>query len=459
MSSGTSALLHFESAAGWLGRGSPSKLLDMSVFAERRSRVLETLEGTAIIPSAPSHIRNNDVEHAYRQHSDLQYLTGFAEPESCLLLTTSHDKHRAVLFLRPRDPEREQWDGYRLGVERAVEALGVDAAYPIDELPKRLTEYCRGSGQLFYELGQQAELDSKVLSTINSLRSRGRATRPWPQQIVQPEVLLHGLRLVKDDGELASMRHAAEITTEAHLAAMKHTTAGKHEYEIEALFQNIFRRRGCERPAYHPIVGSGPNGTILHYSANNRKMQHGELLLIDAGCEYEYYACDVTRTFPVDGTFSAAQRRVYEVVLNAQLAAIDAARPGGNIEAIHDVTVKALVAGMLDIGLLHGDMDAAIQEKSYRRFYMHRTSHWLGMDVHDVGSYFVDGKPRPFEPNMVLTIEPGIYVAADDEQAPPEYRGLGIRIEDDIRITETEPENLTAAIPKTVADIELACRA
>lgn len=413
----------------------------------------------AIVAAAPVTIRNNDVEHDYRQDSDLYYLTGFDEPEAVLILTTVHDEHRSVLFVRPRDPEREVWDGARAGVDGAMEQCGVDAAFDIRELGKLLPKYLEGAPNLYYELGHSAGLDKRILSAINRVRGRGRSRKAWPASIVHPEHLWHEMRLIKDEHELAAMRVAADITAEAHTKAMAAAKPGVNEYEIEAIFREVFRRRGAERAAYGPIVGSGPNATVLHYRANRREMVDGDLLLIDAGCEYDYYACDVTRTFPVSGTFTEPQRRLYEVVLAAQEAAIEASAPGATVEGLHDVTKRKLVEGMVELGLLEGDVDVLIQEETFKRYYMHRTSHWLGMDVHDVGGYFVDGEPRKLAPGMVLTIEPGIYISADDEQAPEAFRGIGIRIEDDILITESGRENLTAAIPKTIDEVEAACRA
>jgi len=413
----------------------------------------------AILAAAPVTIRNNDVEHDYRQDSDLYYLTGFDEPETVLVLTTAHEEHRSVLFVRPRDPEREVWDGARAGIDGAKEICGVDAVFDVRELGKQLPKYLEGASNLYYELGNSASLDKRILKTIQRVRGRGRNRKGWPSTIVHPDRLWHEMRLVKDEHELRAMREAADITAEAHGAAMAAARPGMHEFEIEAIFREVFRRRGAERAAYGPIVGSGPNATVLHYRANRRKMEEGDLLLIDAGCEYGYYASDVTRTFPVSGTFTNPQRRVYEVVLAAQEAAIEASRPGADIELLHDVTRRKLVEGMVELGLLQGEVDTLIEKEAFKRYYMHRTSHWLGMDVHDVGGYFVDGQPRPLAPGMVLTIEPGIYVSADDDQAPEAYRGIGIRIEDDILITESGRENLTAAIPKTIEEVEAACRA
>jgi Xaa-Pro aminopeptidase len=431
----------------------------MQLFAQRRSRVLESIDGVAIIPAAPVTIRNNDVEHEYRQDSDLYYLTGFDEPDSLLLLSTAHPEHRAVLFVRPRDPEREVWDGARAGVEGAKERCGVDATFPIGELESKLSEYLAGARNLYYDVGKRPELDGRILGAIHHARGRGRTPKPWPQRIHHPEPYWHEMRLFKDAEELAHMRRASDITAEAHTGAMRLAAPGRHEYEVEAHLREVFRRHGCERSAYPPIIGAGVNATVLHYHANKSRLDDGDLLLVDAGCEYGYYAADVTRTFPVSGRFTPPQRRVYEVVLEAQEAAIDAAVPGSSIEKIHEVSLRTLVTGMVRIGLLAGAVDDIIKEEKYRRFFMHRTSHWLGMDVHDVGAYFVEGKPRPLAAGMVLTIEPGIYVSAEDSEAPGEYRGIGVRIEDDVLITERGHENLSANVPKTVDDVERACRA
>jgi Xaa-Pro aminopeptidase len=431
----------------------------MELFAKRRQRVLDAIEGVAIVPSAPVTLRNNDVEHDYRQDSDLFYLTGFDEPESVLILSTVHPDHRSVLFVRPRDREREVWDGARAGVDGAKERCGVDATYPIAELGKRLSEYIAGATTLYYELGRQPDFDKMVLSAIGRSRGRGRNPKPWPTSITHPETVWQEMRLIKDEHEVASMRRAVDITGEAHLAGMRGAAPGKHEYEIEALFREVFRRNGSERAAYCPIIGSGPNATVLHYRANNRLMHDGELLLIDAGCEYDYYAADVTRTFPVNGTFSDPQRQVYEAVLGAQLGAIAATKPGATVEDLHRVTLRGLVEGMVSIGLLQGDVQELIEKEAYRRYYMHRTSHWLGMDVHDVGAYFVDGKPRLLAPGMVLTIEPGIYISSEDDEAPEAFRGIGVRIEDDVLVTEDGHDVLSGSIPKSVEDVERACRA
>lgn len=430
----------------------------MSEFAERRRRLLEAMEdGVAVFPSAPLAIRNHDVEHPYRQDSDLYYLTGFCEPESLLLLTNRHEEHRTVLFVRPRKREREIWDGPRAGVEGAVSDFGADIAFPIEELGSRLPDYLGNAKQLHYRLAQNAETDAKIFDCLNQLRRGARRGVCAPETIVDPSVHLHEMRLTKSEAELRTMREAAAITTEAHLHAMRVARPGMHEYEIDAELLHVFRKHGSERPAYESIVGSGPNATILHYRAGNRVMREGELVLIDAGCEYGYYASDVTRTFPVGGKFSPEQRAVYEVVLRAQLAAIDAVEPGNTLEKIHEVAVRTLAEGLVDIGLLEGDVDTLVEEKKYEPYYMHRTSHWLGMDVHDVGRYYVDGEHRPLEPGFVLTVEPGLYIATDAQDVDARWRGIGVRIEDDVVVTATGCDVLTAGIPKETDHVEAAC--
>jgi Xaa-Pro aminopeptidase len=430
----------------------------MSEFAARRKRLLEAIgDGVALLPSAPLALRNHDIEHPYRQDSDLHYLTGFDEPECALLLTNRHEAHQVVLFVRPRKREREIWDGPRAGIEGAVAMFGADAAFPIEELGQKLPDYLGNAERLHYRLAQNDEVDAKLFECLNQLRRAGRRGITAPETIVDTSLHLHEMRMRKSEAELATMREGAAITKEAHLRAMQLARPGLHEYEIDAELLHVFRRHGSERPAYESIVGSGPNATILHYRAGNRVLNDGELLLIDAGCEHGYYATDVTRTFPINGKFSGEQRSVYEVVLRAQKASIDAVKPGVTLEEIHDGAVRSITEGLVEIGLLQGEMESLVAEKKYEAFYMHRTSHWLGMDVHDVGRYYVDGKPRPLEPGFVLTIEPGVYVATDAEGVDERWRGIGVRIEDDVVVTELGHEVLTAGIPKEIDDVEAAC--
>lgn len=424
------------------------------MYAARRKALLETIgSGVMVIPAAPVAIRNNDVEHEYRQGSDLYYLTGFDEPESVLVLSNRDGALRSVLFLRDRDPERETWDGPRLGVERAVETLGVDEAYSIRVFDEKLPDLLENHRRVHYRIGLDRRFDERFLRAMDALRPRARRGVEVPSEIVDPGVSLHEMRLRKEEAELALMRRAGAITREAHLAAMRAAKPGRFEYEVEAELLRTFRAHGSERPAYGSIVGSGPNATILHYRKNDRRLEEGDLLLIDAGAEYGYYASDVTRTFPVSGRFTPEQRAVYEVVLEAQLAAIEAVRPGVTLESIHDVAVGKLLDGLLELRLLEGDREQLLEQGAYKAFYMHRTSHWLGMDVHDVGRYHTQGAPRPLEPGFVLTIEPGLYIATN---APVDarFRGIGVRIEDDIVVTPTGYENLTHDIPKRVADVE-----
>lgn len=425
-----------------------------SELMSRRERYLKQIgHGVAVLPAANVFIRNNDVEHEYRQDSDFYYLTGFDEPESVLVLSTEHPEHRAVLFLRRRDKDRETWDGPRLGVERAPETLGVDAAFPIDELEQRLPDYLSDVRRLHYRLGANPEFDKIVLKAIESVRRRSRSGVTAPSEIVDVARDVHEMRLHKTPAELDAMSRACAITREAHLQAMHVARPGRFEYEVEAEILRVYRAHGAERPAYGSIVGSGPNATILHYRKNDRRLEAGDLLLIDAGAEHGYYASDVTRTFPVSGQFSPAQRAIYDVVLASQLAAIETVRPGVPYLLPHERAVEVLVQGLIDLGIVAGPLNAAIEDGRYKPYYMHRTSHWLGMDVHDVGDYFQERKPRLLEPGMVLTIEPGLYFSVDAD-VDPKWRGIGIRIEDDIAVTESGYRNLTGDIPKDPAELE-----
>lgn len=422
--------------------------------AARRARFLDTIgDGVAVFPAAPVAMRNNDVEHAYRQDSDFFYLTGFDEPESVLVLSNQHPEHRAVLFVRRRDKDREIWDGPRAGVEGALRDFGVDAAFPIDELEKRLPDYLQGCRRLHARIGRGDAFDLVLFDALEAVRGRGRRGVVAPTEIVDPAVTLHEMRLRKSDEEIALMREAAAITRDAHIEAMKQTRPGRFEYEVEAEMSRIFRQRGSERRAYDSIVGSGPNATILHYRSNGRKMEEGDLLLIDAGCEYQYYASDVTRTFPVGGTFTPEQRALYDVVLEAEVKAIEAVKPGATLDDVHEAAARVVTEGLCRLGLLTGSVEENLEELGYRAFFMHKTSHWLGMDVHDVGAYYVGGEMRPLEPGMVLTVEPGIYVA-EDADVDPKWRGIGIRIEDDVLVTADGHDVLTHDIPKDADAIE-----
>lgn len=426
----------------------------MDRYRQRRLRFAEAMgEGVAVVFATPVARRNNDVEHGYRQSSDLYYLTGFDEPCSALMVEVGADTVKSTLFVRPRDPERETWDGLRAGVEGAVRDFGVDAARPIAELEEGLAEAAGRAPQLGHRYGLWAEHDALVGRALDRIRAKPRSGALPPRRVVCPLALLADLRLFKSDWEVEAMRSAAEVTRDAHLAAMRFARPGLYEYEVEAEMQRVFTRGGSERVAYESIVGSGPNATILHYRENRRRMQAGELLLIDAGCELGYYASDVTRTLPVGGRFTAPQRSLYEVVLRAQEASIEAVAPGATLEAIHLRSVEVITEGLRALGLISGDLTQLIEEGAYKPFFMHRTSHWLGMDVHDVGDYTLGGEHRPLEAGMVLTVEPGIYVSVDAD-VDVAYRGQGIRIEDDLLVTKEGHRNLTHDIPKEPDEIE-----
>jgi Xaa-Pro aminopeptidase len=436
--------------------------IERDAHAQRRAAFLDAMAASspsalAVLPSAPVFVRNNDVEHEYRQDSDFFYLTGFDEPESVLVLDARDRK--TILFVRPRDRDREVWDGPRAGVDGAKERFGADEAFVIAELAEKLPDLLQNHRRVHYRLGLDRRFDERFLAALDRVRGRARTGVFAPSEIFDPTVILHDMRLRKSVAEVDTMRAAARITREAHEGAMARARPGMREYEIEALLLDTFRRHGAERPAYGSIVGSGPNACVLHYRRNDRRIDEGDLLLIDAGCEYGYYASDVTRTFPVGRRFSREQQAIYELVLEAQLESIAASTVGATLDAVHARSVDVIAKGLVRLGLLSGEVEKLVETGAYKRFYMHRTSHWLGMDVHDVGSYFVDGKPRALEPGLVLTVEPGIYIAPDEASVGPEWRGIGVRIEDDVLVTGSGPEVLTAGIPKTVDEVHRACAA
>jgi Xaa-Pro aminopeptidase len=435
---------------------------DSGAFANRRAAFFDAMTAgspaaVAVVPAAPVFVRNNDVEHDYRQDSDFFYLTGFDEPESVLVLEASERK--MTLFVRPRDRDREVWDGPRAGVDGAKEIYGAAEAFGVSELDEKLVDLLKNKRRVYYRLGGNRRFDDRLLSAIDRVRARQRTGVAAPAEIVDPGSVLHEMRLRKTAGEVDAMRAAARITREAHELAMSRTRPGMHEYEVEALLLDTFRRHGSDRPAYGSIVGSGPNACVLHHRKNDRRIEAGELLLIDAGCEYGYYASDVTRTFPVGRWFSREQQAIYELVLDSQLQGIAATRPGVTLDDIHKLCVDVIARGLVRLGLLAGEVEKIIETEAYKRFFMHRTSHWLGMDVHDVGAYFIAGTPRTLEPGMVLTVEPGVYIAPSDVAVAPEWRGIGVRIEDDVLVTDSGSEVLTAGIPKTLDDLRRACPA
>ena len=412
----------------------------------------------AIVPAAPVRHRNNDVEYPYRQDSDFQYLTGFTEPESVAVLVPGRDAAEYVLFVRDRDPLRETWDGRRAGPEGAVLRHGADDAFPIADIDEILPGLLENRERVYYAMGTHPEFDQRVLGWLQGLRAQDRNGKHPPQEMIALDHVLHDMRLYKSRDELALMRESGRIAAAAQLRAMQYCQPGRHEYEIAAELLHEYHRHNAVA-SYEPICGGGANSCILHYRENDAVLRDGDLLLVDAGCEYQFYASDITRTYPVSGEFTAAQREVYEVVLAAQQAAIAQVRPGNHWNQAHDAAVHEITQGLVSIGLLKGRVPALIKEGAYRKFFMHRTGHWLGMDVHDVGDYKVGDEWRVLEPGMVMTVEPGIYIPAGMRGVAKRYANTGIRIEDDVAVTASGCEVLTEGVPRTPAGIEAAMRA
>jgi Xaa-Pro aminopeptidase len=472
---------------------------DAAPFIEQRQRFAEAIgDGLAIIPGTQEVVRNHDVHYEFRQDSDFFFLTGFDEADAVALIKPASAKERFVLFVPPRDREMEIWNGHRAGTEGAIATYGADAAYPIDQLDQKLREYAIDCAAIYYRLGNAA-YDPRIIQLMTGLRPVKTRGHTVPVRLEDPSPIIHELRLRRSTAELGRHRRACEIAREAHIEAMRYAMPGMYEYEVQAAIEFVFRRRGSPRNGYPSIVASGPNACILHYTENNRRLEDGDLLLIDAGCEYGYYSADITRTFPVNGRFTAAQRTIYELVLRAQLAAIEVAKPGNRYEAIHDAARRVLTAGLVALGILPRSVDESLAMHHYREFYMHSTGHWLGMDVHDVGDYRIQRQSRVLEPGMVLTVEPGLYFDPEREVATydlreyseveiwerrdrlgravarqlemeekekaqkithpiaQEFRGIGIRLEDDVLITERGNEVLTSGTPKTIEEVERVC--
>ncbi|EAR61115.1 Xaa-Pro aminopeptidase [Neptuniibacter caesariensis] len=430
--------------------------IEMDQFVGRRKALMEKmLPGSiAIIPSATMKQRNNDVEYPFRQDSSFFYLTGFNEPEAVLLLIPGRKQGETVMFCRDRDRLMEIWNGYRAGPEGIVADYAIDEAHAIHEIDDVLPALLNGMERIYYAIGQDEALDQQVTHWLNLIRSKVRQGAVAPSELVMLDHLLHEMRLIKSDAEADLMRRAGEISAQGHIKAMQLCRPGLMEYQLEAEILHHFAMNGARQPAYSTIVGGGENACILHYIENDAELNGGDLVLIDAGCEYQHYAGDITRTFPVNGTFSEAQRAIYALVLKAQKACIELARPGVLWEAVHEKSIEVLTEGLIELGLLKGSLESEIQSGGYREFYMHRIGHWLGMDVHDVGDYKVDGDWRPLEPGMVMTVEPGIYIAPDNDKVDPCWRGIGVRIEDDVLITSKGCEVLTASVPKEIDEIE-----
>ena len=427
-----------------------------SEYARRRQILMARMEpnSIAILPAAPMYIRNRDVEHVYRQDSDFQYLSGFPEPEAVIALIPGREHGEYVLFCRERDPERELWDGLRAGQDGAITEYGADDAFPIGDIDDILPGLIEGRERVYYAIGTNETFDHQLVEWIKMIRSKARQGAQPPSEFVALDHLLHDMRLYKSASEVKVMRHAAEISARAHVNAMRASRAGLHEYHLEAELDYEFRKGGAKMPAYGSIVAAGKNACILHYRENDAALENGDLVLIDAGCEIDCYASDITRTFPVSGKFSPEQKAIYELVLAANEEAFMHIAPGRHWNEAHEATVWVITAGLVDLGLLEGDVEELIAADAYKPFYMHRAGHWLGMDVHDVGDYKIGGEWRVLEPGMAMTVEPGIYIAADNQNVAKQWRGIGVRIEDDVVVTRTGCEILTGGVPKTVAEIE-----
>ncbi len=425
------------------------------LFAENRARFFGALGvDAALLFGAPHFLRNGDAEFRYRQNSDVYYLTGWEEPEVVVLIRPGAEQP-FTMFVQPRNAALEVWTGRRLGPEGAVSRYGADAAYPYSELAERLPDLLQGYRNLHYRFAEDADRDQLLIGALTKARRTARKNGlDVPDAFFDPSRVLHELRLRKHPMELERLDRAAEITCAAHVAAMRMTRPGVHEYELEALIDGTFRRMGGEGPGYTTIVGGGVNATVLHYIDNGSELKDGDLVCVDAGCEFGFYTADVTRTWPVNGRFTSAQKELYQIVLDAQLAAIEATQPGNPLRGIHDRATQVLTEGMVRIGLLEGEVMDLIAEDKQKRWYMHGTSHWLGLDVHDVGAYYKEGESRLLEDGMVLTIEPGLYIPADAEDAPERFRGIGIRIEDDVLVTSDGNRVLTAGVPKAIEQIE-----
>ena len=428
--------------------------MNQNEFAKRRKQLMRMVgnDGIAILPAAPIRIRSRDVEYRYRQDSDFYYLTGFAEPQSVAILAPGRDNGEFVLFCRERDELKEKWDGSMAGPDGVVDYFGADDAFPIDDIDDILPGIMESRSRVYYTMGAYPDFDAHIADWVNSLRSLEATGIHTPHEFVALDHILHDMRLYKSRAEISAMRKAAKIAVAAHKRAMSRVRAGMHEYEVEAEYVHEFRRQKAGL-SYNPIVGAGANACTLHYIANDGVLADGDLLLVDAGCEFDYYASDVTRTFPVNGRFSPEQRAVYEIVLEAQLAAIEMTVVGNQWDEPHDMAVRIITRGLKKLGLLDGTLNRLIRDGAYRRFFMHKTGHWLGMDVHDVGDYRVGDEWRLLEPGMVTTVEPGIYIAADRD-IPARWRNIGIRIEDDVAISNNGPDVLTKGLAKDPDDIE-----
>src|SRR5215213_6314479 len=412
-------------------------------------------DSVAVIASAREATRSNDTNYRYRQDSDFYYLTGFDEPEAVAVIRQSQEGPKYTLFVRPRDPEREIWDGRRAGTEGALKEYGADEAFPIEQFKEKLGDYLNGAANLYYRIGDgRPDLDETLVNQIRRLRAQGRRGTSAPEAIIDTGSVIHEMRLFKSEEEVELMQRAADIAAEGHVAAMRSARPGMNEYEVEALIEYTFRKNGASGPAYTSIVGGGANATVLHYITNDAVLQDGDLLLIDAGAEFGGYASDITRTFPVNGRFTPAQRDIYDLVLKTQVACVERVRPGTSVDELKNYSIELMTEGMVRLGLLNGDPKKLIEEEKYKQFYMHGLGHFLGLDVHDVGRYHFKDEARRLEPGMVMTVEPGLYVSTDAKDVPEKYLGLGVRIEDDVLVTGNGPRVLSDKVPKHPGEIE-----
>ncbi|MDA8782602.1 Xaa-Pro aminopeptidase [Porticoccaceae bacterium] len=426
-------------------------------YASRRRDLMAMMQGNsiAVVAAAPEKIRSNDTHYPYKQCTNLSYLSGFPEPESVMLLIPGRQQGEVVFFCRDKDPLRETWDGYREGPAGAVQNFGADDAFPIDDIDDILPGMLEGKDRVYYAIGKDAEFDKHLMTWVNDVREkRGNDAVP-PGEFIDLDHLVNEMRLIKSAAEIKLMRQAGEISARAHRRAMQLSRPGLYEYQLQAEIEHEFMASGAVGPAYTSIVGGGKNGCVLHYIENRDRLRANDLVLIDAGCEYQNYAADITRTFPVNGKFSREQAAIYDIVLAAQAAAIELIAPGLEYNLANDVTVRVITQGLIDLSILAGDIDELIEQGAHRDFYMHNAGHWLGMDVHDVGDYKIDNHWREYEPGMVLTVEPGIYISPDNTNVDKKWRGIAVRIEDNVLVTKTGCENLTSGVPSARDEIEL----
>jgi Xaa-Pro aminopeptidase len=431
-------------------------MIEQTEYAARRKRLFAQMKpnSVAVIIAAPEYIRNGDAHFSYRQNSDFYYLTGFSEPDAIAVFIKEKSSSEYILFNRPHDLSKEQWTGFRIGQEDAVKQLKADQAYCIDELEDHFPDLLNNKECLYYAFGRYPSFDRKVNGWINQIRANPRSGINAPDEIINLEKFIHEMRLVKSSAEIEVIKKAAKISAQAQLGAMKSCKPGKHEYDLEAILLYEFKKNGASGASFNPIVGSGRDACILHYESNDKKLQDGDLVLVDAGCEYQNYAGDITRTYPVNGKFTEEQKLIYELVLAAQLKAIEEIKPGNSWRKSQEVATKTITEGLCDLGILKGNVDELIEQEAHKSFYMHNIGHWLGVDVHDVGIYKVSGKWRTLKPGMVLTIEPGIYILPGMKNVAEKWWGIGVRIEDDILVTEDGCQILTSAVPKAVVEIE-----